>query len=67
MVASFAGILLVPGLRGLFELESLPVADVLGLAALALAWAWALFRLRAVRAVPRFLRWARPLLPGGEP
>jgi cation-transporting ATPase E len=62
MVAAFAVILLVPPLRELFELDALPVTSVLGLAALAVAWAAMLAWLRAMRVVPWIIRAARGLV-----
>jgi cation-transporting ATPase E len=66
MVVAFAVVQLVPGLRAVFELEALSAVDVLSLAAVALAWAWVLFRLRAVRFVPRVILSARRVLRKGD-
>jgi cation-transporting ATPase E len=63
LIAVYGAILLVPELRGLFELTALPVAELLALAALAVTWAVVVYWMRAVRAVPRILRAGKRVVP----
>ena len=63
MVAIFAIVLAVPGLREVFELTAMPVGDVLVLAALALAWAAVIAGIRTGHVAGRLLLVARRLAP----
>ncbi len=55
MLVLFAVVLLVPGLRNLFDLTTLPPADTGALALLTAAWGLAVFKIRSMRLVARLL------------